>query len=171
MSSYPLAGKPLPVWLIGSGDPNSPANLAGNTAIVVDLSGYVTLAELIKGRLADPSIAIIRPISAENAALTNAASVTPTVDKRGYSSVAFYVPSNFSGTTTKVRAQVSYNGAVWFYPRKLDSYLEEALVTGEALAFAFYDLFAYPFVRLVFLSATNVQQSQTNLAVKYSLVA
>jgi hypothetical protein len=148
-----LGGNPLPVSIIEGS---------------VTLTGDLAAADIGAGIAASPAVVSIRTVVAEVSALTNG-SVTPTVDKRGYSSVGFYIPANFTGAT-KVRAQVSYNGSTWFYARKDGAYIEEALVTGVAVAVAMYDFFVYPFVRLVFLNATDVQQVQTNLGVKYSLV-
>jgi hypothetical protein len=146
---------------------------AGNSFPVSIEGGTVTLdsvtsSDVGAGINAEPAVVSIRTVIAEADALTNG-SVTPTVDKRGYAAIGFYIPANYTGAT-KVRAQVSYNGSTWFYPRQDSAYLEESLVTGVAVAVAFYDLFVYPFVRLVFLNGTDVQQSQTNLGVKYSLV-
>lgn len=141
--------------------------LAGNP-LPVTVVGEITEADIDSGIYAPGATVAVRAVIAESDALTNG-SVTPTVDKRGYSAVGFYIPANYTGAT-KVRAQVSFNGSTWFYPRKDSAYLEESLVTGVAVAVAYYDMFVYPFVRLVFLNATDVQQVQTNLGVKFSLV-
>ena len=142
-------------------------NIAGNP-LPVTIVGEITATDVNSGIYAPGATVDVRAVIAEADALTNG-SVTPTIDKRGYAAVGFYIPANFTGAT-KVRAQVSYNGSTWFYPRKDSAYLEESLVTGVAVAVAYYDMFVYPFVRLVFLNASDVQQVQTDLGVKYSLV-
>lgn len=109
----------------------------------------------------------------EQVLLVNAASVSPLINKRGYSAIGIIISANFTGT--KIRYQVSMNNNDdWAYliDPATGSPIEATLLAASANAFLIDpSVFPFPYVRVVFLNASNVQQTQTNVGIKYSLVA
>ncbi len=141
----PLGGNAFPVWLRGS-DANINKGISGVQVVAIRAGLF------------------------ENTLLVVNDSVSPSIDKRGYTFVSFYIPDTLTTTVAKIRLQASYNNAMWFNARLKNEYIEETFPDTTPVSFSFDQLVGYPFIRLVFLNALNVQQVQTNLGIKYSLV-
>jgi hypothetical protein len=117
---------------------------------------------------------IFRQTIPEQVLNVNAVTVSPFIDKRGYSAVGVIISANFTGT--KIRYQVSMNGAPedWTYlidPATGTPYEATLLATSQNAFMIDPSVFPFPLVRIVFLNASNVQQTQTNVKIKYALVA
>ncbi len=140
----PLGGNAFPVWLRGS-DANINRGISGVQVVAIRAGLF------------------------ENTLVVND-SVSPSVDKRGYTFVSFYIPDTLTTTATKIRLQASFNNAMWFNARLNNEYIEETIPDTTPVSFSFDMLAGYPFIRLVFLNILNVQQVQSNLGIKYSLV-